>query len=106
VCGLPLEEHFQGELHQARILSTFDSAKIGSICAVAVRVGKLRVIEEIEEFRAEFETSLFSQCRDFVQNEIEVVQRGPQQMVRLAVPMRPNNVGSAVVSSVKADGSN
>jgi hypothetical protein len=57
--ALPSEKHLQRQLYEAGIFGAFDSAEVASICAVAVRIGKLCVVEQVEKFRAEFDTSVF-----------------------------------------------
>jgi len=64
-CTLHLEEKLQRKLHQPRILDLGHLAELRAIGAVSVRVIELCVIEEVEQFSAEFEVSPLVQLHPY-----------------------------------------
>ena len=61
-----LEVELQGQLNQAWLFGSYDAAEIRTVSCVPVRIVELRVIEQVEEFGAEFETLALSNRKHLV----------------------------------------
>src|SRR6201993_2354912 len=69
---LRLKEELQSKLHQPRVASLCDLAKLCSVRAIALRVKELRVIEDIEQFRPEIHSSGLRDLKGFQQREVGI----------------------------------
>src|SRR6201993_3276245 len=69
---LRLKEELKSKLHQPRVASLCDLAKLCSVRAIAVRVKELRVIEDIEQFRPEIYSSGLRDLKGFQQCEVGI----------------------------------
>src|SRR5579864_1661712 len=74
---IALKEQLQRELDQPWVACACHTAEIHAVGNVAIHFAELRVIDNIEEFRAEFEPHLLMNDRVLVQGEIEIVDAGP-----------------------------
>ena len=73
--GLLLEKEFQSKLHFALVISCGDLAERGrAILKITVRVGKIRMIENVEEFGPELHVTRFRERDLLVHREIPILQ--------------------------------
>lgn len=63
---MELEEKLQCKLYKTRVADLRDLAKLPAIRSISIRVEKLRVIEDVEELRAEINAPGFGE-RDRLQ---------------------------------------
>src|SRR6516225_6714147 len=76
-CSRPTsKKQFQSKLNQPWVASLHHGTESCSVADVAVRVHKLRVIEQVEEFGAELKLRALADGRVLEQRKVEVVNPG------------------------------